>query len=112
MRYQRLKVVFDGPPAPESGRFIEVEREDGSSVSAGKWEELEDGSWALWLRVIDEDVSIMLEKPEKDRGLLKTDADARAFFAFLFGGLFGVFMSIAVPAVMAGIIEIFGLSVR
>lgn len=58
MGYQRLKVVFDGPPAPESGRFIEVEREDGSSVCAGEWEDLQDGTWALWLRVIDEDVFV------------------------------------------------------
>jgi len=111
MRYQRLKVMFDGPPGPESGRFIEVEKEDGSSVNAGKWEELEDGRWALWLRVIDEDVSIMPEEPEEDRGLLKTDADVRAYFAFIAGGLFGVFMAIAIPVVMAGIIEMFGLSV-
>lgn len=52
------------------------------------------------------------EKPEEDRGLLKTDADVRAYFAFLAGGLFGVFMSFAIPAVVAVIIEVFGLSVR
>lgn len=52
------------------------------------------------------------EEPEEDRGLLKTDADARAYFAFIAGGLFGVFMSFAIPGVMALIIETFGLSVR
>ena len=56
MGYQRLKIVFDGPPDNLPGRFIEVEREDGRSVSAGEWEDLGDGTWALWLRVIDEDV--------------------------------------------------------
>jgi len=63
MGYQRLKVVFDGPPGAESGRFIEVEKEDGSSVNAGQWEELEDGTWALWLHVIDEDVRSSEETP-------------------------------------------------
>lgn len=56
MGYQRLRVVFDGPPGPESGRFIEVEREDGSSVSVGEWEKCNDGLWALCLRVLDDDI--------------------------------------------------------
>ena len=32
-----VDVVFDGPPAPESGRFIEVENEQGESVRVGEW---------------------------------------------------------------------------
>ena len=32
-------VVFDGPPAPEAGRFIEVETAEGKSVRAGEWEQ-------------------------------------------------------------------------
>lgn len=48
-----------------------------------------------------------MEKPEEDRGLLKTDADVRVYFAFIAGGLFGVFMSFTIPVVMAGIIEFF-----
>ncbi|KKN24629.1 hypothetical protein LCGC14_0893130 [marine sediment metagenome] len=65
MGYQRLKVVFDGPPGHESGRFLEVEREDGSSVRAGNWEDLGDGTWALWLRVIDEDVGPDVGRPRR-----------------------------------------------
>lgn len=30
-------IVFDGPPSHQSPRFIEVETEDGKSVSAGEW---------------------------------------------------------------------------
>jgi len=56
MGYQNIKVIFDGPPAHKSGRFIETEREDGSSIKVGEWKDLEDGTWALCLRVIDEDV--------------------------------------------------------
>ena len=40
-------VVFDGPPGPESGRFVEVETEGGKSIRAGEWIERPDGYWAL-----------------------------------------------------------------
>lgn len=33
----QLHIVFDGPPGPESGRFVEVETPFGRSVSAGEW---------------------------------------------------------------------------
>lgn len=42
----RLQIVFDGPPGPTSGRFVEAER-DGRSVNAGTWIEREGGLWAL-----------------------------------------------------------------
>lgn len=49
--YMKDKTVirFDGPPGPESGRFVEVER-NGQSINAGEW--LEDGE--DWLLVMDE----------------------------------------------------------
>ena len=38
---------FDGPPGPEAGRFVEVER-DGKSIRAGEW--VQDGDdWLLVL---------------------------------------------------------------
>lgn len=42
-----LYVVFDGPPGPESGRFVEVEDAQGRSVGAIGWREREDGYWVL-----------------------------------------------------------------
>jgi len=42
----RFDIVFDGPPGPEAGRFVEVER-DGKSISVGKWLKREDGLWIL-----------------------------------------------------------------
>lgn len=42
-----INIVFDGPPAPESGRFVEVETDDGYSINAGDWIERPDGLWAL-----------------------------------------------------------------
>ena len=42
-----VTVVFDGPPGPEPGRFIEVENpETGESIKLGKWYEV-DGLWYL-----------------------------------------------------------------
>lgn len=44
-----LYVVFDGPPGPEAGRFIEVENAYGESVNAepAEWRQREDGHWVL-----------------------------------------------------------------
>ena len=30
-------IVFDGPPGPESGRFVEAETDTGRSVAVGEW---------------------------------------------------------------------------
>lgn len=43
-------IVFDGPPGNESGRFVEVEDENGKSISAGKWLLREDNVWVLRLQ--------------------------------------------------------------
>jgi len=42
-----IDIVFDGPPGPEAGRFVEVEDESGASISLGEWVERDDGYWAL-----------------------------------------------------------------
>lgn len=44
-----VDVVFGGPPAHESGRFIEVENADGIRINAGAWVNRSDGTWALRL---------------------------------------------------------------
>jgi hypothetical protein len=44
---QTINLIFDGPPAPESGRFVEVETDDGYSISLGQWLERPDGYWTL-----------------------------------------------------------------
>jgi hypothetical protein len=48
-----IDIVFDGPPGPEAGRFVEVEDCFGKSVKAGEWVERPDGNWALRLREKD-----------------------------------------------------------
>ncbi len=32
-----IHIVFDGPPGPEAGRFVEVENRWGQSLRVGKW---------------------------------------------------------------------------
>ena len=44
---RQIDVVFDGPPGPNPGRFVEVEDEAGRSIDVGKWVERPDGYWAL-----------------------------------------------------------------
>ena len=47
---RQIDVVFDGPPGPNAGRFVEVEDESGRSVDVGKWVERSDGYFALRIR--------------------------------------------------------------
>jgi len=42
-----IDIVFDGPPGPEAGRFVEIENQDGESIKFGEWVERDDGYWAL-----------------------------------------------------------------
>lgn len=42
-----VDIVFDGPPGPEAGRFVEVEDNTGASINFGHWVERDDGYWAL-----------------------------------------------------------------
>ena len=42
-----INVIFDAPPGPEGGRFIEVETDDGRSIRAGEWLQRQDGNGAL-----------------------------------------------------------------
>jgi len=52
-----LRIVFDGPPGPAAGRFVECEDSEGRSVDAGKWRERGDGLWEL----------VILALPQKHR---------------------------------------------
>jgi hypothetical protein len=42
-----IDIVFDGPPGPEGGRFVEVESPPGVSISFGEWLQRDDGYWVL-----------------------------------------------------------------
>lgn len=42
-----IDIVFDGPPGPTAGRFIEVEDAAGKSIRFGKWLQRSDGYWVF-----------------------------------------------------------------
>lgn len=46
-----VDIVFDGPPGPVSGRFVEAEGPDGRSVQVGEWIDRKNGRWALRIRL-------------------------------------------------------------
>lgn len=54
-------------------------------------------------------VSAVPEKPVEDRGLLTDDVAISRYFAFIAGGLFGIFMGFAIPALVALVTELFGV---
>lgn len=47
---QEIRIVFDGPPSHQSGRFVEVEDDQGRSISVGTWVERPDGLWELRIK--------------------------------------------------------------
>ena len=55
-----IDIVFDGPPSHQCGRLIEVEDQDGKSVSIGEWIERGDGNWAL--RITEADIAAHLSR--------------------------------------------------
>lgn len=48
-----IQIVFDGPPGPVCGRFVEVEDMEGHGLSVGEWKDRGDGTWALVLEVLN-----------------------------------------------------------
>ena len=46
-RTMAIRIIFDGPPGPDAGQFVEVETDTGESISIGEWIDLKDGYWAL-----------------------------------------------------------------
>lgn len=50
---KHIDVVFDGPPGPIAGRFVEVEDDTGQSIRFGKWVERPDGYWVIRIQLED-----------------------------------------------------------
>ena len=52
---REIDIVFDGPPGPEAGRFVEVEETlTGRSVAIGEWVNRDDGYWVLRLMAVSD----------------------------------------------------------
>jgi len=68
-------IVFDGPPGPEAGRFVEVENENGVSFSLGEWIARNDGYWALRIPDIEaKDHQMVLLTEAIDRHVVQIQA--------------------------------------
>lgn len=52
LQAQDTDILFDGPPGPEAGRFVEVEDMQRRSIRVGEWIDRGDGYWALRMRVV------------------------------------------------------------
>ena len=42
-----VDIVFDGPPGPTGGHFVEVEDSAGRSINFARWVQREDGYWVI-----------------------------------------------------------------
>ena len=62
---QAIYIVFDGPPAHDGGRFVEVETDDGRSVSIGQWSERADGQWALRIENVQIPSPDVINRPDE-----------------------------------------------
>jgi len=56
-----IDIVFDGPPGPQPGRFVEVESPAGASINVGTWVKREGGYWAL--RIPRADTTSTIKEP-------------------------------------------------
>ncbi len=59
-----IDIVFDGPPGPTCGRFVEVEDAEGCGLKRGEWVERDDGFWAL--RLPDPSALLALAKAQRE----------------------------------------------
>ena len=62
---QAINIVFDGPPSHRSGRFVEVETDDGYSINIGEWLERPDGNWALRIDNVLIPSSDVINRPDE-----------------------------------------------
>lgn len=52
---QAINIIFDGPPEHNSGRFVEVETDDGYSINIGEWVQ-KGNCWALRINELPDDI--------------------------------------------------------
>ena len=68
-----IDIVFDGPPGPCSGRFVEVENDLGESIRIGEWVDRGDGLWALRIPIHEEVVKATMNLDGVKKLELKKD---------------------------------------
>lgn len=82
-----IRIIFDGPPAPESGRFVEVTDAEGRSFDAGTWQKRGDDLWEL--RIEGVDLKVVAAKAA-ERAAERKIAEEEAYEEKLANGQFGV----------------------
>ncbi len=99
-----VDIVFDGPPSHKSGRFVEVENDEGASISFGEWIHRKDGYWALRIPQLAEAVAkppryeYMSRVELADPGYMPSDVGVEVFANDgLVGGLDGWELVSVVP---------------
>lgn len=73
-----INILFDGPPSHNSGRFVEVELDNGHSINAGDWIERPDGLWGLRINYAPRVAAKLREQDaeiEKLREQLRAEAE-------------------------------------
>ncbi len=53
VRTDHVDIIFDAPPGPDGGKFVEVEDATGKSIRFGIWVKRDNGHWALRIRKED-----------------------------------------------------------
>ena len=74
-----VDIVFDGPPGPESGRFVEVEDANGRGFRLGEWVERSDGLWALRIpNLTAREADVEMQMQAVRRALVRDNRDKTA----------------------------------
>ena len=77
---KKIRIAFDGPPAPHGCEFVEVEDESGKGIKVGEWKE-QDGFWYLYLpdhRELNAALTAAREEVEEAKGFERDESERRS----------------------------------
>ena len=75
-----INIILDDAPDHESGRFVEVEDDDGRSISIGEWTERDDGYWGLRIEMDSE--RLRSENLAANKRIEELEAEIEAYKEF------------------------------
>ena len=77
-----IKIIFDGPPGHDSGRFVEVHDIEDKSIGVGTWRERDDRLWELDIGGVDLLEAIRADREDTADKMHQAVKDADAVQAF------------------------------